>query len=126
VGQGQRCDQQVGAADLLELLVLPQFVKVIRGCRVDRDDGDPAEQFLAAPQPVLGLAELPTVARLEDKVKPSADDLNPRDDGGDNLPRIESLFVMQNSRVPGMQPRESVRIEDVHCHFSVSDRPRCR
>jgi hypothetical protein len=79
LGQGNRRDQQVGSADLLEFLVLPQVVKLVRDCGVERDNGDPTEQFLAAPQPVLGLAELRVVGRLQDEVKPPAEDLDPRD-----------------------------------------------
>src|SRR5262249_3206231 len=74
--QGNAPDKQIRPADLLELLVPPELDKLGGSGGIERDDGDTGEQFLALVKQLLGVQELFSVTRRQEKTVSSAKDLD--------------------------------------------------
>src|SRR5262245_12484398 len=107
-------NQQVRPADLLQFLVLPESVELARDGAVDGKYGDLTKQFLAAHQPGESPKQFFAIRRLEDEVEPSLQDFDSSDGRGGNLRGLELLAPLPKSWVPGVQPRERIRVQQIH------------
>lgn len=105
VREGNGRDQQVGAANSLQLLMVPQPVELGSGSGIDGQDGNLTEQLLAADQPGEGPKQLAAIRGLQDEIEASFEYFDSRD---------------------GVQSGERVRVEGEHQGSPSSGRPRWR
>src|SRR6266545_2971962 len=113
VCQDDARNEQVAAADLLELFVLQEFVELDGRRRVNLQYGYSAQVVVGFDQPELSLEQLFPILRLEYGIESAAKLFDPGRDGDEDVGGDRGR-PFDDSRMPADQVREGIGVEDVH------------